>query len=80
MTASEADAAARNAAARLTHDPAVRRQVKRSGRERGCWTYIPADVLRDAGIPADAGTLWYRTWGRHSRGSHSVVVGLYREP
>lgn len=32
------------------HDAMARRQSKRSGRERGCWAYIPSEVLVKAGI------------------------------
>lgn len=68
-------------AVQSSHDPAARRQAKRSGREKGCWAYIPADVLSAAGIDPDGPAPFYRTWGyRRGPNSASVVVSLYREP
>ena len=58
------------------YDDAARRQTKRSGRERGCWAYIPAAELLRAGIDLDGPPPYCRTWGR--RGG-SVLVRLYRE-
>lgn len=57
------------------YDGGERRQAKRSGRERGCWTYIPAEELLRAGIDPAGPPPLYRTWGR-SRGS--VLLRLYR--
>lgn len=75
MTADQADSAARNAQARLAFDPAVRRQSVRRGRERGCWVYIPAAHLIDAGLsPADPPP-FYKTWP----GQSSARVRFYRE-
>lgn len=82
MTASEADDAGRNAAVRtgVRYDAGVRRQGKRSGRERGCWTYIPAEELIAAGVPTDPPP-FYRTRGyQRSANGHTVIVSLYREP
>jgi len=59
------------------HDTAARRQSKRSGREGGCWTYIPAELLRKAGFTSDEPAPYYRVWGGQ-RGRYVVV--LYREP
>lgn len=59
------------------HDPAARRQAKRSGRERGCWTYIPAESLVKAGIDPAGPPPFYRVWGG-ARGRYIVV--LYPEP
>lgn len=55
----------------------ARRQSKRSQRERGCWTYIPAEELVKVGIDPDGPAPFYRTWG-YRRGS--VVVRLYLKP
>lgn len=58
------------------YDAAARRQGKRSGRERGCWAYIPAQELSKAGIDPDGPAPFYRTWGT-ARGG--VFVRLYKE-
>jgi hypothetical protein len=56
------------------HDAAERRRSKRSGRERGCWTYIGEEYLRAAGY--DPGELpYYRVWAS-ARGR--IVIQLYR--
>jgi hypothetical protein len=57
------------------YDAGERRQAKRSGRERGCWTYIPAEELRKAGIDPGGPIPFYRVWGS-SRGS--LVIRLYK--
>jgi hypothetical protein len=58
------------------YDHARRRQSKRSGRQRGCWVYIPGEELAKTGHghpdPAPA----YRVWG-NDRGR--VVIQLYKE-
>jgi hypothetical protein len=59
------------------HDAAVRRQLKRSGRERGGWAYITAEQLERAGYGSDDPAPFYRIWGGQ-RGRYVVV--LYREP
>jgi len=59
------------------HDPAARRRSQRRGRERGCWVYITADELAEAGFVRDDPPPWYRVWGG-KRGRY--VVTLYREP
>lgn len=59
------------------HDTAARRRAKRSGRERGCWTYVPADDLARMGL-ADTWPLYFRTWAAENRGR--VIVNLYPEP
>lgn len=58
------------------YDHARRRKAKRSGRERGCWTYIPATELANAGLGDHEGDVFYRVWGQ-PRGS--VQLRLYRE-
>lgn len=64
-----------------TYDQAERKQGKRSGREKGCWTYLPASVLVDAGLNPDDDPPFYRTVGfQRSRNGHTVIVSLYREP
>ena len=56
------------------HDTALRRRAKRSGRERGCWTYIAAEQLQAAGIDPDGPLPWYRIWtGKRGR----FIVTLY---
>lgn len=61
------------------HDPARRRRTTRSGRERGCWAYIPADVLRDVGIDPDGPAPYFRTWAGPKRKNPTVLVVLYQE-
>lgn len=58
------------------HDHAARRRAKRSGRERGCWTYIPAELLH-AGPFGDTWPLYFRVWGG-TRGRY--IVTLYDRP
>lgn len=58
------------------HDPAKRRQSKRSGREAGCWTYIAAEQLAKAGYDPSGPAPFYRVWGS-SRGG--LFIRLYRE-
>ena len=58
-----------------TYDYAHRRRAKRSGRERGCWTYIPAEELQAAGFDPHGPLPWYRVWGS----KRGVVLRLYRE-
>jgi hypothetical protein len=55
------------------YDHAARRQAKRSGRERGCWTYIPFELLPDTLAGPDASPPWYRVWGG-SRGRYIVTL------
>ena len=58
------------------YDQAYRRRSQRRGRERGCWVYIPAEELVEAGLnPADPPP-WYRVWTR----KRTVLVQLYLEP
>lgn len=69
--------AIQRAAAELhVYDFARRRRSVRRGRERGCWVYIPAAVLREADFGPDAPPPFYRMWGGR-RGS--VLVRLYRK-
>jgi hypothetical protein len=58
------------------HDPARRRRSTRAGRQKGCFIYIPAQVLQDARIDPEGPTPYYRTWP--SKGG-SVLVRLYRD-
>lgn len=58
------------------YDSAVRRQPRQTGRERGCWVYIPLEEIVKAGIDPDGPPPFYRVWGRE-RGS--VLVRLYKE-
>jgi hypothetical protein len=67
-------AAVSPAAANGRHDHAARRKSQRNGRERGCWVYIPAELLAK-GDPTDgAYSPWYRVYGG-ARGR--FVVTLY---
>lgn len=61
----------------MTHDPGQRRQATRSARQRGCYIYIPAEILQAAGVDISGPAPYYRTWA--SRGG-SVLLRLYREP
>ena len=58
------------------HDPARRRKAQRQGREKGCWVYIPAQMLQAAGFPEASPAPFYRLWGGR-RGS--LLLTLYRE-
>jgi hypothetical protein len=58
------------------HDHAARRKAQRRGRERGCWVYIPAELLPDSLGHPDDPVPWYRVWGGQ-RGRY--IVTLYRE-
>lgn len=57
------------------HDAAARRRAVRSGRERGCWVYIPAEELAAAGVDPQGDAPFYRTWGR----KRTILVALYKE-
>ena len=58
------------------HDHAMRRRSLRSGRERGCWVYIPAEELQKTGVALADAPPAYRVWaGPRGR----VVVQLYKE-
>ena len=59
-----------------TYDEMMRRRARRSGREKGCWLFVPAVELRRAGVDPDGPPPRYRTWGT-SRGG--VFVRLYRD-
>ena len=60
------------------YDRARRRRAKRSGRQKGCWVYIPGEELDKTGHGAanSDGPPAYRIWG-NPRGR--VCVQLYRE-
>lgn len=59
------------------HDPGLRRKATRTGRQKGCYVYLPQEVL-DAARPELNGQLpHYRTWA--GKGG-SVLIRLYREP
>jgi hypothetical protein len=55
-------------------DHAARRQAKRSGREKGCWVYIPAEQLDRTGYGGEQDAPHYRVWGA-ARGR--VTIQLY---
>lgn len=59
------------------YDAQARRKAKRSGREAGCWAYIPAEELQKAGVDPNGPEPFYRVWGTQRGG---VFVRLYREP
>lgn len=56
-------------------DHALRRQSKRSGAERGCWVYVPAEVLDVTGHGGEQPAPFYRVWGS-TRGR--LCIQLYR--
>jgi hypothetical protein len=57
-------------------DPARRKVATRGGRQKGCYIYIPAEMLQEAGIDVAGPAPHYRLWGGR-RGS--LLVTLYRE-
>ena len=61
------------------HDPAKRRQSTRGGRRRGCFIYIPAEVLEQVGFDPNEPAPFYRTWPGPKRTNPTVMVQLYRE-
>jgi hypothetical protein len=58
------------------YDALPRRQSKRTGRERGCWLYIPAEELEASGYDPREPAPFYRVWPG-TRGG--LRVRLYRE-
>lgn len=56
------------------YDAAARRRAVRSGRERGCWLYVPAEELAKAGLDPHGPPPFYRTWGSRSGG---ILARLY---
>lgn len=56
------------------YDSARRRRSVRKGRERGCWVYIPGEVLVASGVE-DADPPLYRVFPGKRR---SLTVTLYR--
>jgi hypothetical protein len=77
QTPETAQAAVSPQAVNGRHDHAMRRRSKRTGRERGCWLYIPAVDLLRAGYGAEQHEPFYRVWA-NARGR--ITVQLYREP
>jgi hypothetical protein len=59
------------------YDSGLRRRTVRRGRERGCWLYVPAEVLREVGWSPDDPPPWSRVWPGRRR---TVLVQLYGEP
>lgn len=63
-----------------SYDAARRKRAKRSGRESGCWAYIPGEELERAGLDPKAATPFYTVRGfQRSRNGHTAIVSLYRE-
>lgn len=60
------------------HDPAQRRRATRGGRQRGCFIYIAAEQLQEAGIDPNGPAPYYRLWV--NKGRPRFVVNLYAEP
>lgn len=58
------------------YDSAERRRTKRSGRERGCWAYIPAAELKKAGVDLDGPPPFVRVWGTKRGGA---MIRFYKE-
>ena len=44
------------------YDKGERRKSHRKGRERGCWVYIPAEELQEAGVDPYGTAPFYRVW------------------
>ncbi len=59
------------------YDAAAHRRAKRSGRERGCWIFIPAEELRAAGLDPENPAPAYTTAGRPHGRNGTVLVRLY---
>lgn len=59
------------------YDKGERRRSHRKGSERGVNIYIPAAMLRAAGIDPHGPCPEWQGWPRNSKGS-SVVVKFYR--
>lgn len=57
------------------YDYGLRRRGVRKGRERGCWVYIPAEELANAGVEPGQAPPWYRLWHRQK----AVLVRFYSE-
>mgnify|MGYP001615342259 CR=1 FL=1 len=60
-----------------SHDHARRRKAVRRGRERGCWLYVPAEVLVEVGVSPNDPPPFTRTWPGRKR---TILVQLYTEP
>lgn len=58
------------------YDAGERRRSKRTGRERGCWLYIPLAELVVAGIDPEAPPPRYRVWASKGGG---LRARLYKE-
>jgi hypothetical protein len=58
------------------HDAAARKRAKRTQRERGCWLYIAAESLEQAGIDPSGPVPWYRVVGI-GKGRARFVVQLF---
>jgi hypothetical protein len=56
------------------HDAAALRHSKRAGRERGCWVYVPAEQLVEAGLNPYDPAPDYRVWSGKKR---TLLVQLY---
>jgi hypothetical protein len=59
------------------YDQARRRRGVRRGRERGCWLYVPAEVLEKASVDPGKPPPFYRIWERKGR---TLLVQFYAEP
>jgi hypothetical protein len=59
------------------YDSGRRRKATRAARQKGCFVYIPAEVLEGAGVDPKGPTPWYRTWA--GKGG-SVMLRLYDRP
>jgi hypothetical protein len=62
------------------HDPGQRRRAVRKQRERGCWVYIAAEQLQEAGVDPHDERPWYKVSPGRSERRGRFVVTLYREP
>lgn len=61
----------------MSTDTARRKKATRGGRQRGCYIYIPAEMLQAAGIDPKSVTPHYRLW---SARPGSVLIRLYKAP
>lgn len=59
------------------YDSGTRRKSHRKGAERGVNIFIPAAMLRAAGIDPDGPAPEWQGWPRDDRGS-SIIIKLYR--
>lgn len=63
-----------------SYDAAARKVSKRTGRQTGCWVYIPGDELAKAGyLPTDPPPFYRVSVYRRLTNAASAIFSLYRE-